>query len=221
MSYGHHQKLGITVPVLHHLYASEEGHKRHCSKWAGSISDHPHFGRIQWNQSYSHMPQGHRARAADEPEMMSIEEPAAQPEPSAQPEAAVEPDKVDDEEEGEARRRSLSMHQIWQPSKIPWMICDLRLPIQREMHARHNLRQRKDLRHNNPCCEPSQTGYHQLQEHLHQQSDMSSTLIPLHYIFYFLYPHIVDIVNLKFGGMCAHFVFNYAIYFKLWFYFLL
>ena len=67
----------------------------------GHISDHPHFGRIQWNQSYSHMPRGHRARAPDEPEMMNIEELAAQPKPSVQPEATVELDAADDEEEGE------------------------------------------------------------------------------------------------------------------------
>jgi hypothetical protein len=27
----------------------------------------------------------------------------------------------------------------------------------------------------------------------------------------------MDIVNFKFGGMCIHFVLNYAVYFKLWF----
>ena len=70
---------------------------------------HPHFERIQWNQSYSHMPRGHRARAADEPEMMDIEEPAAQPEPSAQPEAAVEPDTANDEEEGEEYEETITI----------------------------------------------------------------------------------------------------------------
>ena len=75
----------------------------------GSISDHPHFGRIQWNQSYSHMPRGHRARATDEPKMMDIEKPVAQPEPSAQPEAAVEPDAADDEEEGEEYEETITI----------------------------------------------------------------------------------------------------------------
>jgi hypothetical protein len=36
--------------------------------------------------------------------------------------------------------------------------------------------------------------------------------------FIFLYPHIEDIVQFKFGGLCTHFVLNYAVvYFKLWF----
>ena len=76
----------------------------------GPNFDHPHFGRIQWNQSYSHMPRGHRARATDEPEMMDIEKPATQPEPSAQPEAAVEPDAVDDEEEGEEYEETITIN---------------------------------------------------------------------------------------------------------------
>ena len=44
------------------------------------------------------MPRGHRARAADEPEMMDIEEPAAQLEPSTQPEAEDESDEKEYEE---------------------------------------------------------------------------------------------------------------------------
>jgi hypothetical protein len=44
---------------------------------------------------------------------------------------------------------------------------------------------------------------------------------PLALFLYFLYPHTVDIVNFKFRGMCAHFVFNYVVYFKVGFYFLL
>jgi hypothetical protein len=47
------------------------------------------------------MPRGHQARATNEPELMDIKEPVAQPEPLAQPEVTVEPDAVDDEEEGE------------------------------------------------------------------------------------------------------------------------
>jgi hypothetical protein len=70
----------------------------------GPITEHPQFGRIQWNQSYSHMPRGHRARAADEPEMMDIEEQAApEPvEPVAKPHVADD-EEEEEEEEGEAR----------------------------------------------------------------------------------------------------------------------
>jgi hypothetical protein len=59
------------------------------------ITEHPQFGQIQWNQSYSHMPRGHRARVANEPEMMDMDEPAA-PEPV---EPVAEPHVVDEEEE--------------------------------------------------------------------------------------------------------------------------
>ena len=55
------------------------------------------------------MPRGHQARVADEPEMMDIEEPAAQPEPSTQPKAAVEPDAADDEEEGEEYEEKITI----------------------------------------------------------------------------------------------------------------
>ena len=63
----------------------------------GPITEHPQFGRIQWNQSYSHIPWGHQARAADEPKMMDMEEPAA-PEPV---EPVVEPHVADEEGEEE------------------------------------------------------------------------------------------------------------------------
>jgi hypothetical protein len=43
----------------------------------GPITKHPQFDQIQWNQSYSHMPRGHRARVVDEPEPMDMDEPAA------------------------------------------------------------------------------------------------------------------------------------------------
>jgi hypothetical protein len=65
----------------------------------GPITEHPQFGRIQWNQSYSHMPREHRARAPDEPEMMNMDEPAAaeprEPpvEPVAEPHVANEEEK--------------------------------------------------------------------------------------------------------------------------------
>jgi hypothetical protein len=58
----------------------------------GPITEHPQFDQIQWNQSYSHMPRRHRARAADEPEMIDMDEPAALEPP-------VEPDPANEEEE--------------------------------------------------------------------------------------------------------------------------
>ena len=48
----------------------------------GPIKKHPHFGWIQWNQSYSHMSQVYRApgTAAEwvEEEPMDVDEPAAE-----------------------------------------------------------------------------------------------------------------------------------------------
>jgi hypothetical protein len=59
----------------------------------GPITKHPQFSRIQWNQIYSHMPRGHRARAAEEPEMMDMDKPV---EPPVDP--IAEPDVADEEE---------------------------------------------------------------------------------------------------------------------------
>jgi hypothetical protein len=60
----------------------------------GPITEHPQFGRIQWNQSYSHMPQGHRARVADEPKLMDMDEEVAT---TAKPKAMAE-EKAEQEE---------------------------------------------------------------------------------------------------------------------------
>ena len=49
------------------------------------------------------MPRGHRARAADELEMLNIEE------PEAQPEVAIEPDAAVDEEEGEEYEETITI----------------------------------------------------------------------------------------------------------------
>jgi hypothetical protein len=64
----------------------------------GPITEHPQFGQIQWNQSYSHMPREHRARATDKPEMMDMDEPAV-PKPRESPvEPVAEPHVADEEE---------------------------------------------------------------------------------------------------------------------------
>jgi hypothetical protein len=54
------------------------------------ITESPYFGRIQWNQSLSHMP---RAVPTPEPEPMDI------PEIAAEPERAVEHEEQPEEEE--------------------------------------------------------------------------------------------------------------------------
>jgi hypothetical protein len=71
----------------------------------GPITEHLQFGQIQWNQSYSHMPREHRAKALDEPEMMNMDEPvAAEPEeppvePVAKPHVANEEDEETEQDE--------------------------------------------------------------------------------------------------------------------------
>ena len=64
----------------------------------GPIIKHPRFGRIQWNQSCSHMP---RAAAAPqpEPEPMDIHDIVAEQERVAEPERAAEHDEQPKEEE--------------------------------------------------------------------------------------------------------------------------
>jgi hypothetical protein len=68
----------------------------------GLVTESPHFGRIQWNQSCSHMP-----RVVQQPEMMDVDEPivlepavleTAAPEPAESP---MEPEEEEEEEEYE------------------------------------------------------------------------------------------------------------------------
>ena len=93
---------GLSFPFIITFMLRKKGIKGTAAD--GPISVHPYFGRIQWSQIYSHMPRGHRARAADKPEMMDIEEPAAQPE------AAIEPDAADDHyQEGEEYEETITI----------------------------------------------------------------------------------------------------------------
>jgi hypothetical protein len=71
----------------------------------GPITKHPQFGRIQWNQSYSHMPRGHRAKATDKPEMMDMEELAVL-EPI---ELVAEPHVADEEEEEAEQEETITL----------------------------------------------------------------------------------------------------------------
>jgi hypothetical protein len=73
------------------------------------ITKSPYFGRIQWNQSLSHMP---RAALAPEPE--SEPEPMDIPKMAAEPERAVEqkeqPEEEEEYEEGIILRASDLLH---------------------------------------------------------------------------------------------------------------
>jgi hypothetical protein len=68
----------------------------------GPIIEHPRFGRIQWNQSYSHMP---KVVAEPEPEPKDIHKMAVEQEIATEPEMVeVQEEKADeqpDEEEYE------------------------------------------------------------------------------------------------------------------------
>jgi hypothetical protein len=57
----------------------------------GPITEHLQFSRIKWNQIYSDMPRGHRARAAEKPKMMDMDKPVEPPvDLIAEPDAANE-----------------------------------------------------------------------------------------------------------------------------------
>jgi hypothetical protein len=107
------------------------------------------------------------------------------------------------------KRQSLSELQIFMLYRIPWRTSDFRFWIYREMHARTGSRPRT-------CYEPFKTSCHQLQELLqYLLHDVLSIFTPLALFLYFRYPHTMGGANFEFGGtICAHFVFNYAIYFN-------
>jgi hypothetical protein len=65
----------------------------------GPITEQPQFGRIKWNQSYSHMPREHRARAPDKPEMMNMDELVAAKLGEPLVELVAEPHVANEEEE--------------------------------------------------------------------------------------------------------------------------
>jgi hypothetical protein len=83
----HTRTWGLPFPFLITHILRKKGIKGNATD--GPITESPHFGRIQWNQSCSHMP-----RAAPEPELklepepMDIQEIAAEQERAAEPERA-------------------------------------------------------------------------------------------------------------------------------------
>jgi hypothetical protein len=93
------QRLGVCLSLflITHILR-KKGIKGNATD--GPITESPHFGRIQWNQSCSHMP---RAAAAPEPELelepMDIQEMATEQERAAKPERVAEFDEQPEEEE--------------------------------------------------------------------------------------------------------------------------
>ena len=80
---------GLPFPFLITYMLRKKGIKGTSAD--GPITEHPQFGRIQWNQSYSHMPRGLRARAVDEPVPMDMDEVVeAEYKVAVEPEAAEE-----------------------------------------------------------------------------------------------------------------------------------
>jgi hypothetical protein len=96
---------GLPFPFLIRYMLRKKGIKGTSAD--GPITENLQFGRIQLNQSYSHMPRGHRARAANKQEMMDMDEPAT-PEPV---EPVVEPDAAN-KKKMSVRRQSPSEPQI-------------------------------------------------------------------------------------------------------------
>ena len=170
---------GLPFPFLITYMLRKKGIKGTSTD--GPITEHPQFSRIQWNQSYSHMPWEHWARAIDEPEPMDMDEVAATEE-EADPEESI-------------TIRAPYFYALQESlAGIRFELANMqRNACQDKLEANERYK---------PCCEPSQQGCHQHREHLRQhRSDVSSTLTPCITLFYFMYPHIVDIVQFKFGGV--------------------
>jgi hypothetical protein len=122
---------GLPFPFLITYMLRNKGIKGTLAN--GPITKHLQFGRIQWNQSYSQMPRGHRARAVDEPELMDMDEPAVV--------ELVEPNAIDEEEEYEETITMRALDLL----ALQDTLDDMRFKIaniEREMHARNS----------NPCC---------------------------------------------------------------------
>jgi hypothetical protein len=94
----HTKTWGLPFPFLITHILRKKGIKGNVMD--GLIIESPHFSRIQWNQSCSHMP---RAATAPEPKLepkpMDIHEMATEQERAAEPERAAKYDKQLEEEE--------------------------------------------------------------------------------------------------------------------------
>jgi hypothetical protein len=74
----------------------------------GPITESPYFGRIQWNQSLSHMPRAALA-PEPEPEPMDIPKMAAEQERPAEPERAAKQEEQPEEEEEEEYEETITL----------------------------------------------------------------------------------------------------------------
>jgi hypothetical protein len=79
----HTKTWGLPFPFLITHILRKKGIKGNVAD--GLITESPHFGQIQWNQSCSHMP-----RVVRDPEMMDVDEPVV-PEPTVPETQALEP----------------------------------------------------------------------------------------------------------------------------------
>jgi hypothetical protein len=115
----HMRTWGFPFPFLITYILRKKGIKGNAID--GPITESPHFGRIQWNQSCSHMP-----RAAPEPKPepmpMDIQEMAAEQERAAEPARAAEQE--EQQKKKSMRRRSLSELLIFMLYKTPWRTSD-------------------------------------------------------------------------------------------------
>ena len=89
---------GLPFPFLITHILRKKGIKGNSAD--GPIIEHPQFGRIQWNQSCSHMPKAAAAPQPKlEPEPMDIHDMAAKQERAVEPERAAEHDEQPEEKE--------------------------------------------------------------------------------------------------------------------------
>jgi hypothetical protein len=93
---------GLPFPFLITHILRKKGIKGNAAN--GPIIEHPHFGRIQWNQSYSHMPKvipEPELKPKPEPKPMDILEMATEQEIAAKPKMARGQEEEADEEKYE------------------------------------------------------------------------------------------------------------------------
>jgi hypothetical protein len=85
----HTKTWGLPFPFLITHILRKKGIKGNATD--GPITESPHFGRIQWNQSCSHMPRA-TPEPKLEPEAMDIQEMAAEHERATELETVAEHD---------------------------------------------------------------------------------------------------------------------------------
>jgi hypothetical protein len=100
----HTRTWGLPFPFLITHILRKKGIKGNATD--GPIIESLYFGRIQWNQSCSHMP---RATPEPEPEPMDIPEMAVEQERAAEPQREAKQKEQPEEEEEEEYEETITL----------------------------------------------------------------------------------------------------------------